>query len=112
MTKVELNQAIARYIRGFEAHIADGKLTMPSGGDCYYCVINSEYHNHLLRHMTEGYYVPSLLWNALADAQGGQKFNFEFIQFHKDTVAANLYLRKYFRRLKPALVGYCVTIKE
>jgi hypothetical protein len=52
-------------------------LAMPGGGDCWYCAMQTDAGaslgdavsdtSHLAEHMTEGYVVPSLLWNAVKE---------------------------------------------
>jgi hypothetical protein len=59
----------------------DAGLPMPSGGDCWGCYFHAKDDippapvnrepfgtDHLLQHFEEGYVVPSLLWNAIAEA--------------------------------------------
>lgn len=63
--KDKLIKSIKTYIKGFyEAFIAR-KISAPSGGDCWCCMgIPDSQHSHLLAHIKEKYYVPSLLSNA------------------------------------------------
>lgn len=71
-------RAINRYVDGYFAAMEAGKVPLPSGGDCWDCsMIVSEGPDegkplgdvkdgdHLMSHITERYYVPSLLWNAV-----------------------------------------------
>jgi hypothetical protein len=63
------------YVRDYMAALAD-RLPAPSGGDCWYCCMISQDgkplgdhtdHSHIEDHISEGYYVPSLLVNALKE---------------------------------------------
>lgn len=64
----ELNQLkhkITTYVNAFYSEFANGKLPIPSNGDCWECLfIKSSDKTHLLSHIEESYYVPSLLINA------------------------------------------------
>lgn len=76
-----LKAKIARYVKLCGVELSKG-LPVPSGGDCWYCAMNTQEnktlgdatgnHEHLLDHMKEGYVVPSLLLNAVVEA--GYKF--------------------------------------
>ena len=67
---------IAKYVKLCATKFSEG-LPLPSGGDCWYCAMRTEdgtplgdsvgNHDHLREHMREGYVVPSLLWNAVAE---------------------------------------------
>ena len=80
---------IDKYVDGYIAALKAGKVSMPGGGDCWYCgmqttegtplgdnmptlhpdgtVKNRVNTDHLLSHMSEKYYVPSLAVNALRE---------------------------------------------
>jgi hypothetical protein len=70
-------RAINRYIDGYFEAMEAGKMPLPSGGDCWDCSLivvdgpdkgkpmgDVKDGDHLLSHLKERYYVPSLLWNA------------------------------------------------
>lgn len=66
---------IKKYVDGFIKALVKGEVESPNGGDCWYCLMRGEdgvslgekTHNqdHILDHMTESCYVPSLLYNAI-----------------------------------------------
>lgn len=68
---------IDSYVSGFMKKIEEGKLPEPSGGDCWFCSMKTKEgttlgdttndNQHLLDHMKEKYYVPSLLVNAIKE---------------------------------------------
>lgn len=78
-----MNKAINAYAREFVKALFDGKVPPPSAGDCWYCSMRDAKRtdamrevgsgtpmgegqtDHLLNHVKERYYVPSLLVNAL-----------------------------------------------
>ena len=57
----------------------DGRLPKPSGGDCWYCCMqtqdgevlgDSSESNHVVSHVKDNYFVPSLFWNAMKEGRG------------------------------------------
>jgi hypothetical protein len=72
-------RSINRYIDGYFEAMEAGKMELPSGGDCWDCsmIVDSgpdkgkplgdvkDGSDHLLSHIKDRYYVPSLLWNAV-----------------------------------------------
>jgi hypothetical protein len=100
----KLKLKIKKYVDAYCKHIESGKLELPSGGDCYYCqglVTNFESGNrstsseHLLSHIKERYFVPSLLVNAIKDNGLMTEFWFYSIQSGRDTRVARRVLTKY-----------------
>lgn len=91
-----LDKAIATYCKGFVQSAVDAKeLAFPDGGDCWSCSMRPVDKveargfelmgtSHLIEHMIEKYYVPSLLLNALYE-----RFNWDSWQMgtSKDTPA-------------------------
>jgi hypothetical protein len=94
----ELRDLIAkskRYVRRYVDHLLDGKVASPGPGDCLYCQVEAgssqavvgvllpdgterphtpeELGDHVRSHINEGYFVPSMLWNAV-NQQGGPDF--------------------------------------
>jgi hypothetical protein len=70
---VRMQKKIERYIDGYIKALVKG-MPMPSGGDCWFCALRTESGQtwgdmgnsaHLLTHMEERYYVPTLAVNAL-----------------------------------------------
>lgn len=72
----KLRAQITQYAKKFSEAIADNKIEAPSAGDCFFCYMRVSESNvplgeanqdteHLLSHMKEKYFVPSLLWRAL-----------------------------------------------
>lgn len=67
-----LRKRVNKYAHDFaEAH-ARGEIAHPGSGDCWGCLMVAQDGSHpmggpdhVLSHMEEGYFVPSLLWNAL-----------------------------------------------
>ena len=84
----KIKKQIDKYVDGFIGALKEG-MPMPSGGDCWYCVMRTEdgrtlgdavqtlhpdgsltveeNHDHLYSHMEDKYYVPSLAVNALRE---------------------------------------------
>ena len=80
----KLRKQIATFTEGYATALVEGKMS-PSGGDCWYCSMKvsepakhagktlgdvSGDKDHLLSHMREKYYVPSIIAN-LAIERGG-----------------------------------------
>lgn len=81
-----VDRLVSRYIKGYIGEmITRGAVDMDTGGDCWYCLMRTVRKptakgyeggvplgdafrdvTHILDHMREGYYVPSLLLNAIA----------------------------------------------
>jgi len=67
-------KAIKAYVKGFVTALFNGEISAPSGGDCWYCLMQTESgeslgdatknHDHIISHMEESYFVPSLIVNA------------------------------------------------
>lgn len=67
-----------KYAKDFVQALNDGKVAMPSGGDCWHCALRTDNkeslgdatknNDHLYHHIEEGYFVPSLLVNAGREA--------------------------------------------
>lgn len=65
---------VAAYAKRFAAMIMSGNVAMPGGGDCWFCGMQTQTgqtlgestkdRTHLLEHIRENYYVPSLAWRA------------------------------------------------
>jgi len=64
-----INKFAGNYVQEF----VDGNIPVPSNGDCWGCLLKDEKGNtgmgsdHLISHMDEKYYVPSLLVNAVTE---------------------------------------------
>lgn len=64
----EMKKSIKEYINGYIDELAIDGLPMPSNGDCWYCIgMMPDSTDHLLGHLDEKYYVPSLAVNALRE---------------------------------------------
>ena len=73
--QAKLRKRILAYSRTFAAKVVAGDVPLPGAGDCWYCGMHTvedgkplgdSFHNvdHLMAHMTESYFVPSLVFNA------------------------------------------------
>jgi hypothetical protein len=117
--KRELDRRVARYLKGYAKALADGKIGDPGPGDCFGCLFVPTGQgndpraqafglDHVLQHLSEGYYVPSLLWRAM-QRRGNPAFCWQMM---RGTIAQGrpvghwlTDLRYYFRTLKPSLVA-------
>jgi hypothetical protein len=78
-----MKKRIDKYVEGYIAALKAG-MPMPSGGDCWYCALHTSVtdsdtqlrvpmgdavssHEHLISHMEDRYYVPTLAVNALRE---------------------------------------------
>jgi hypothetical protein len=79
---IKRKKQIDGYCKAFALALVDGKVGAPSGGDCWYCrlvttgaegkivqTLGDSFgsHDHLLTHIKEGCFVPSLLQHAIED---------------------------------------------
>jgi hypothetical protein len=79
----KMKKRIDKYVEGYIAALKAG-MPMPSGGDCWYCALHTSVtdsdtqlrvpmgdavssHEHLISHMEDRYYVPTLAVNALRE---------------------------------------------
>lgn len=75
--KHALDRATRTYRKGFMAALKKqvdegGAFRRPSSGDCWYChLFGDPGVDHVLRHMEQDYFVPSLLFNAFTEHAGG-----------------------------------------
>jgi hypothetical protein len=74
---------VRKYANGYIIALKSGKVNTPSGGDCWYCFFKdtqtgkplgevTKDKEHILAHIKNKYYVPSLAWNALKAMGGSQ----------------------------------------
>lgn len=81
---------IHKFVEGYIKALLNGDVPAPGAGDCWYCSMvttNGESlgdatnnNEHILSHMEESYFVPSMLTNA-------EKFNHRFCMLSKDGIA-------------------------
>lgn len=71
---IKLRQAVNKYAKDYAAAFSRGEVPAPNGGDCWACLMTAEGGSsplggpdHIERHITEKYYVPSIL-NRMADS--------------------------------------------
>lgn len=111
-----MTDKIKQYAVGFAKALEDGKVPQPSAGDCWMCALKDKEgkamgdgdHSHLLEHMKEKYFVPSLLVNAFND--GGackisksvvmQLMNGEQVNHWKELALSDVkkYIVRYFKK--------------
>ena len=103
----KLNKMISDYIRGFWQAVKFGQVGYPSGGDCWYCCMVNENgeslgemssHDHLIKHMEERYYVPSLLYNAFKESHQNPDFIYQYTIQTKSDWHVRTTLRRYFQK--------------
>jgi hypothetical protein len=79
----KLQKRVKAYVGGFCEALYAGEIGKPGPGDCFYCSMKEERsgrplgevardEGHILSHMEEKYYVPSLLTNALEEMGASQ----------------------------------------
>lgn len=64
-----VHRQILRYVDKYMEALATGKVPKPSGADCWYCYFEpmQKVTDHLLAHLEENYFVPSLLVRAMKE---------------------------------------------
>ncbi len=70
---------VRKYARDFASAFANGKIPAPNNGDCWFCLMRTadnktlgevtHHADHILSHIEEKYYVPSLLMRAFEQYQ-------------------------------------------
>lgn len=69
----KLRKSIVTYAKKFAAALYAGKIDKPSHGDCWACCMDKAIAPaHIIEHVNENYFVPSLLFNAL-NAMGASR---------------------------------------
>ena len=61
----KIRKDIRKFTHKYMVAFWDGDVPTPGGGDCWGCYLNMRDTDHLLSHMDEEYYVPSLLAKAI-----------------------------------------------
>jgi hypothetical protein len=73
---LRLKKRVNDYCRAFALALVDGKVPAPGAGDCFYCHMvevksgnplgdTTGNHKHIMSHVNESYFVPSLLQHAV-----------------------------------------------
>ena len=112
--KRRLDKMVRNYINGFAKDAVENGLRQPSGGDCWGCYMTAEGkdepmgYDHLISHIEENYYVPSLLWKAI-NARGYADPVLIWRMIESDVQRGNDrylkdVLRSYFRKRKPLIL--------
>ena len=133
--KRQIDRQVSAYIKGFVEHLRElGHVDLDTGGDCFYCQMQEvstgralgdamEAQKHLLSHLSERYYVPSLLFRAMEErGYGGgvqiaiSSTNHDLAREHSnDRYSCSMMkesLRAYFRRRKVAMTKHLVANNE
>lgn len=102
----KLKRAIKKYVNNFIKDIEINGLKDPSSGDCWDCCMKNEdgkslgdLHetpDHLISHMRESYFVPSLLYNAIVEARYRPEVYWYMFKEKQCLDRANEMLTKYF----------------
>lgn len=109
-----LDNMVRKYINGYAEDAFQNGVQHPDAGDCWACRFHADDNDepmgvdHLLSHMEEKYYVPSLLWKAIHSRRYGNP-NVIWQLLEVDVAKGNVrmlkdILRAYFRKRKPALL--------
>lgn len=76
--KKQVDKLVKVYINGFVDHVVQNGMPVNEGGDCFACSMHALDGrpdpmgiNHYFSHFEEGYYVPSLLINAMIERKYG-----------------------------------------
>jgi len=72
----DLKKKVNEYVKNYVNLLVNRKLPQPTNGDCWYCLMKTEdgrtlgdvsSSDHMLNHLKEKYYVPSILANAVEE---------------------------------------------
>jgi len=105
--KAQLSKMINEYIHGFWQAVKMDQVGYPSGGDCWYCNFQTEDgqslgdmsgHSHLIDHMEEKYYVPSLLYNAFKESHSNPDFIYQYTIHSRSDWHVRTTLKRYFNQ--------------
>ena len=104
----KVNKMVNKYIKGFIADVEKNGLESPGGGDCWYCYFKTQDGEtlgdktgtgHLMQHFQDGYYTPSLLFNAIKE-RGGVNVGIVWSMIKNNPSMIAYELRPYFRKRK------------
>ena len=111
--KSKLDKMVSKYIKGFVQDVNENGLNDPNGGDCWHCCLKgsdgqnlgqlSSNYDHIINHIEESYFVPSLLWDAVQRYNQPQ-YIWSMMKTNSDIVGREL--RSYFMKLKPQLIKH------
>jgi hypothetical protein len=104
----QLTKMINDYIKGFWLAAKCDLIGYPSSGDCWYCNLVTEdgqsmgdatnNHSHLIEHMKEFSFVPSLLYNAFKESHQNPDSVYQFTIETQSDWHIETTLRRYFKQ--------------
>lgn len=90
----KLRAQVRTYAKNYMAALKAGKVPAPSAGDCWFCALKEEKtgkplgeladrggNGHMVAHIKEKYYVPSLAWNAARAFGLGNYYQFNIAAY-------------------------------
>ena len=98
----DMSLKIKTYVNGFINDIKTNGLEAPSGGDCWGCCMVDDSgktvmgDDHLLNHIDDKYYVPSLLYNSLKEMGYNAGLIYQLMMDGKALDIGRKALNKYF----------------
>lgn len=113
--ETKLRNKIQKYTRQFMEEWTQGKIPLPNNGDCWYCLMREEKtglplgevtHDteHLLSHMEEEYFVPSLFFRAVEwGTKGSVGWLSFFVREWRDNKPVKSHTETYGRYLRSYL---------
>lgn len=118
----KMRYRIKKYVDKFIKECLDGNIPEPSTGDCLYCQTDQSDYTCLISHISESYFVPSLLVNSIAASNGNIGFligillydsNGEWKPASYSTDMLKEHLTKYmYKRIRPAIFDWNHTTQE
>jgi hypothetical protein len=84
---IKLRKSIAKYAKDFAENLPG--IGLPDSGDCWFCYMQFDGEetsdtSHLLSHIEEGYYVPSLAFRAIKESGWGDYFGYTIQELMRD----------------------------
>lgn len=78
---IRLKKKCQKYARNYVKALMSGKVSQPSNGDCWYCLMfeknGHKSADHIKSHIERKYYVPSLLVNAVNEFPVGDAIRYQ-----------------------------------
>lgn len=111
----KLRAQVKRYAHAYVGALTSGKIGPPTNGDCWGCIMRAQNGerpmggaDHILSHMEERYFVPSLAHNAAEFNGMGDAYRFAIQEWEHGREPGDFYGRITAERLPRAIRRFCL----
>lgn len=111
---LKLRKKIQIYAKEYTKNLMAGNIQAPDNGDCFYCHLVDVKTNkpipdnsHILSHIAEKYYVPSLLVNAISEFPVSNAAKSVISHFWNNTKQCEFFVDTASRQIESSIKRYC-----